>query len=134
MSEHFRKVIDFILQLELDIVHRSDTDEIVVVTNEDKGIYQMVIDCEFPILVVEQLLYEIRNPTWEHFLELLKMNRNLIHGSFVIDDDEKNVIFRDTLQLENLDFNELEGTINALSLGLAEYSGQLLKLNQPSTR
>jgi hypothetical protein len=131
MSEHFQKVIDYVLRLELDIVHRSDTDEMIVVTNEEKGIYQMVIDCEYPILVIEQLLYEIKNPSREHFLELLKMNRNLIHGSFVVDDNEKQVIFRDSLQLENLDFNELEGTINALSLGLAEYSAQLLKLNQP---
>jgi len=36
------------------------------------------------------------------------------------------VLFRDTLQLENLDKNELEGSIRALGLALAEYSAELL--------
>jgi len=132
MSEHFQKIVSFVERLDLDIVHRDDAAEMIVVTNEEKGVYQMVLDCEYPILVIEQLIYEIKNPSRELFLALLKMNRNLIHGAFVVDDREKQVIFRDTLQLANFDFNELEGTINALTLGLAEYSARLLQLNQPS--
>lgn len=130
MKDHFKKVIDFVNQLRLDIVHQEDDEELIVVINEDKGIYNMVIDCEYPILVIEQLIYKLNNTTKEHFLALLKMNRNLIHGAFIVDNEESNVIFRDTLQLENLDFNELEGSINALTLGLAEYSSELLKINQ----
>jgi len=130
MNEYFKKVLDYTVRLALDITHRDDTEELIVVSNEDRGIYQMVIDCEYPILIIEQLIYKIEKKSSDHFLQLLKMNRNLIHGAFVIDEDETQVLFRDTLQLENLDFNELEGTINALTLGLAEYSGKLLKLNQ----
>ncbi len=130
MSKHFEKVLDFAARLSLDIIHQDTDEELIVVSNEDRGIYQMVIDCEYPILIIEQLIYDIKSFTKDHFLQLLKMNRNLIHGAFVIDDEEKQVIFRDTLQVENLDFNEFEGTINALSLGLAEYSGELISLNQ----
>lgn len=130
MNEYFEKVLDFTLRLSLDIEHRDDSDELIVVSNEDRGIYQMVMDCEYPILIIEQLIYKIENRSVDHYLQLLKMNRNLIHGAFVINEEETQVIFRDTLQLENLDFNEMEGTINALTLGLAEYSGILLKLNQ----
>ena len=54
------------------------------------------------------------------------MNRSLVHGAFVLDDAAKYVFFRDTLQLENLDLNELEGTIQALSLALAENGAELL--------
>ncbi|NQU63337.1 MAG: YbjN domain-containing protein [SAR324 cluster bacterium] len=130
MNDYFKKILDYISRLSLDLVQQDSAGEMIVVSNEDRGIYQMVIDCEYPILIIEQLIYKIENRSSEHFLQLLKMNRNLIHGAFVIDEDETQVIFRDTLQLENLDFNELEGTINALTLGLAEYSGKLLKLNQ----
>ncbi len=56
------------------------------------------------------------------------MNRSLVHGSFCIDEDEKLVLFRDTLQLENLDRNELEGSIHALTLGLSEYGSEILTL------
>ncbi len=130
MNEYYKKVLDYTMRLSLDFEHRDDAEELIVVSNEDRGIYQMVMDCEYPILIIEQLIYKIGNKTSDHFLQLLKMNRNLIHGAFVIDEEEAQVIFRDTLQLENLDFNELEGTINALTMGLAEYSGALLKLNQ----
>ena len=44
------------------------------------------------------------------FKELLKKNRELVHGAFALDDSGKKVIFRDTLQLENLDMNELQGS------------------------
>ncbi len=131
MSRHYEKILDFSDRLDLDIVHRDQDQELIVVSNEEKGIYRMVIDCEYPILVFEQLIYEIQNDSKHHFLELLKMNRNLIHGAFVLNDDGTRMIYRDTLQLENLDYNEFEGTINALSMGLAEYSGSLMTLNQP---
>lgn len=130
MNEYFENVLDYTMKLGLDIEHRDDAEELIIVCNEDRGIYQMVMDCEYPILIIEQLIYTLENKSSDHFLQLLKMNRNLIHGAFVIDEEEKHVIYRDTLQLKNLDFNELEGTINALTLGLAEYSGKLLKINQ----
>ena len=60
------------------------------------------------------------------FKRLLQMNRDLVHGAFVLDEDAKLILFRDTLQMENLDRNELEGSIRALSLALAEYSSELL--------
>ena len=41
-------------------------------------------------------------------------------GAFVLDESGQRVLFRDTLQLGTLDSNELEASINALSLALAE--------------
>jgi len=38
----------------------------------------------------------------------------------------EHILFRDTLQLENLDRNELEASIHALSLALAEHSSELI--------
>jgi hypothetical protein len=50
----------------------------------------------------------------------------LVHGAFVLDEEGTTLLFRDTLQLENLDRNELEGSIDALSLALAEYADELV--------
>jgi len=132
MNKYLTQIIDFTAKLGLEIVNQDADEEIIVVSNEDKGIYNLVVDCEFPILILEQLIYDIKVVSESHFKRLLQMNRNLIHGAFVINEEGTQVIFRDTLQLENLDFNEFEGTINALSLGLAEFSSELLQLNQPS--
>jgi hypothetical protein len=64
------------------------------------------------------------------FKRLLQMNRTLVHGAFVLNDEGTKIIFRDTLQLENLDKNELEGSINALSIALAEYAGELIEFSK----
>ncbi|MCP4294626.1 MAG: YbjN domain-containing protein [Proteobacteria bacterium] len=130
MSQYFENVIEFTSQLSLEIIQQDNEEELIIVNNEDRGIYQLVIDCEYPILILEQLIYTVKNPTIEHLKRLLQMNRNLIHGAFTLDATGNQMIFRDTLQLENLDFNEFEGTINALSLGLAEFSRELLALNK----
>ncbi len=130
MNQYFSKIIEYAETLSLDIIHKDEKEELIVVSNEDRGIYHLIIDCEETILIFEQLIYGISNPSEKHFLRLLQMNRTLIHGAFVVDEEGKQVIFRDTLQIENLDFNEFEGTINALSLGLAEYSNELLSLNK----
>ncbi|MBW1898537.1 MAG: YbjN domain-containing protein, partial [Deltaproteobacteria bacterium] len=86
----------------------------------------LVIDCEEPILVLEQVIMKVPEDPKDLFKRLLQMNRNLVHGAFVIDESAEVVIFRDTLQLENLDRNELEASIQALSLGLTEYGPELL--------
>jgi hypothetical protein len=130
MSRYFEKVIDFASRLSLETIKQNDEEELIIVSNKEKGIYQMIIDCEFPILIMEQLIYNVTAPSEKHFKHLLQMNRSLVHGAFSLDESGNQVIFRDTLQLENLDFNEFEGTINALSLGLAEFSEELLALNE----
>lgn len=131
-NPYFQKIKDFADRLSLDIVHEEPDEELIVVSNEEKGIYNMVLDCEYPILIMEQLIYPIAPGagTLDHFKRLLQMNRSVIHGAFVLDEETTQVIFRDTLQIENLDYNEFEGSINALSLGLAEHSSEFLALNQ----
>ena len=58
------------------------------------------------------------------------MNRSIVHGAFAVDEDGKMVLFRDTLQLENLDLNEVDGTIEALSLALAEFAEELISFHR----
>jgi hypothetical protein len=45
-------------------------------------------------------------------------------------DDSKTVIFRDTLELENLDLNELEATITSLELFLSEFADEIISYSK----
>ncbi len=126
MSEKFELVKSYLLDLDLKITHENEAEELVVVDDEDNGIKNLVIDCEEPIVILEQLVMPVPDDPGDLFRRLLQMNRTLVHGAFVVDEESKNVIFRDTLQLANLDANELEGSIEALSLALAEHGGELL--------
>ncbi len=130
MSNHFERVKEYLMELDLPIVEEEAEKELIVVEDEDNGIKNLVIDCEDPILIIEQLIMNVPDNAGELFKRLLQMNRNMVHGAFAVDEDSKYIFFRDTLQIENLDKNELEGSISALSLALAENSEELLKYSK----
>ena len=126
MSENLDRVKNYLLDLDLKIVLVNEAEELVVVDDEDNGIRQLVIDCEPPLVVLEQLIGEVPAEPRDLFRRLLQMNNTLVHGAFVLDETGGRIFFRDTLQLANLDLNELEGSIRSLSLALAEYGAELL--------
>jgi hypothetical protein len=127
MDDKFELVKSYLYEMNMSIIEEDLKEELVVADDEENGIKNLVIDCEAPILVLEQVIMEVPEEPKDLFSFLLKTNRNLVHGAFVLDEDGKRILFRDTLQLENLDRNELEGSIHALSLALSEYGGKLLK-------
>ena len=126
MQDKFEQVKQYLHEMNVAIMDEDVAEELVVVEDEENGIKNLIIDCEEPIVVLEQVIMDIPKEPKDLYKRLLQMNRNLVHGAFVIDEDEKIVLFRDTLQLENLDRNELEGSIHALSLALSEYGAELL--------
>ena len=75
-------------------------------------------------------MFEVQGDASEMAIDLLKKNRDIVHGAFTLDETGKKVIFRDTLQLENLDLNEVEGTINSLALLLSEFSNELISYSK----
>lgn len=121
MNSKFELVKQYLNDMEIAIISEDKTEELVIVEDEENGIKNLVIDCEEPILVLEQVIMKIKPDLNEFFKQLLQMNRNLVHGAFVLDENAQYIIFRDTLQLEHLDRNELEASIHSLSLALSEY-------------
>jgi len=127
MSEHVDLVKSYLSDLDLKITEENEPEELVVVDDEENGIRNLVIDCEEPIVILEQYILDVPTGPGDLFRRLLQINRSLVHGAFVLDEEGKRVLFRDTLQLENLDLNELEASIGALSLALAENGPELLE-------
>ena len=127
MENKFELVKEYLHEMEISIVSEDAEEELVVVEDEENGIKNLVIDCEAPIVVIEQVIMTVPSDTTTLYKRLLQLNRELVHGAFVLDEDEHYIIFRDTLQLENLDRNELEASIHALSLALSEYGNELLE-------
>lgn len=130
MSEYFEKVKVFLVDMGYAISQENAEEELVIVNDEESGIKNLIVDCEDPILILEQMIMKVPGKSGDLFRRLLQMNRTLVHGAFVLDEEGKMVLFRDTLRLENLDQNELEGSIKALGLALAENAGELLSFSK----
>jgi hypothetical protein len=128
-NNSFQKVKEYLIDLQYAISYENEEDGILMIQNESEGIKNLLIGCADPILIMEQFLCRIKHPTVEKYAELLSKNRDMVHGAFVLDESKTKLIFRDTLQLENLDQNELEASINSLSLLLSEYSNEILELS-----
>ena len=130
MECSFTKVKNYLIELKCFISFENEPDGIIVIDNKDAGINNLVIGCADPLLIMEQFLFELSSDNLEVFKSLLIKNRDIVHGAFVLDETGTKVIFRDTLQIENLDLNELEGSINSLRLLLSEYSDQIIKFSK----
>ena len=122
----FDLVKAYLHDMGMAVVSEDPEQKLVVVENEDEGIKNLIVDCEEPIVIIEQLIMKVGNGSPDMFKRLLQMNRELVHGAFVLDETGGMLLYRDTLQLENLDYNELEGSIKSLSLALSEYGSELL--------
>ena len=129
MANNFEKVKNYLLDLDLPISFENAEDEVFIINKEEEGISDLVIGVADPILIMEQTIFETAgNP--DTYKRLLQMNGQVVHGAFVLDEESNRVVFRDTLQLENLDLNEIEASINAISLMMAEFSNDLLELSK----
>lgn len=130
MKEQFNIIKNYLLELNYTITHEDEKDGIIMIQNQSEGINNLIIGIANPILIIEQYIFKITNPSENIFQQLLQKNRDIIHGAFVLDETGQKVIFRDTLQIENLDLNELESSINSLSLLLSEYSENIIQFSK----
>jgi hypothetical protein len=133
MSSHFERVKEFVAESGYAISKELVAEQMIVVDDEASGINNLIIDCEDSIVVLEQFIFDLQDAVDASVLRrLLQLNRELVHGALVLDESGKKVIFRDTLQLENLDLNELEASIKSISLMLGEHADELIAIAKRS--
>lgn len=130
MQDHFKQVKEYLLELNYNITHENRSDGILVINKENEGVNNMILGVAPPILIMEQHIFNIRTNNELVYKSLLQKNRDIVHGALVLDESGDKVIFRDTLQVENLDLNELEGSLNSLGLLLSEYSEQIINFSK----
>jgi len=105
----------------------------IVVEDEERGLKHLVVDCEDPLLIFEQRILEVPTRPGGLFRRLLQMNRTLVQGAFVLDEAGQSVLLHETLALAHLDVNEVQGTIDAMSLALAEHAQELIAFSRQGT-
>ncbi|MCU0587166.1 MAG: YbjN domain-containing protein [Syntrophobacteraceae bacterium] len=131
MSDCLEKLKGYLSDLDIAIVEEDSEEDLLIVDDQDSGVTNLILDCEDPILIVEQLIMPVPEGAGAPFFRrLLQMNATLVHGAFLLDEDGRHVFYRDTLQLENMDKNELEASIRALALALAEHGDELLEMSK----
>lgn len=130
---HFDMVKNYLFDLDIVPVVEDYDNGLFRISEEARNIENMILSIRKSDLMVDQLIFKVpQNAEVSYqahlFKRLLQMSGNLAHGAFVLDGKAEHVLFHNTLALENLDLNELESTINAITLGLEEFGDELIML------
>ena len=129
MDVNFTKVKNYLLDLEYTINSEDEKTGLFSISKEEEGIVNMIVVCADPIVILEQTLFKVKNESLDIYKQLLLKNRDIIHGAFALN-EKGEIIFRDTLQIENLDLNEIEGSINSLTILLSEYRDKIIQFSK----
>jgi hypothetical protein len=130
MMDFMSTIEEFAASSGCRIVYKNEKDGILKIDNEEDGIHNLIIGIAPPILIMEHYLFSFKNDNVGMFKQLLQKNRDMIHGAFVINEEGTKVLFRYTMQIENLNLNEFDGAINSLGLLLSEYYQQIISFSK----
>ncbi|GAK54507.1 hypothetical protein U14_05794 [Candidatus Moduliflexus flocculans] len=95
------------------------------VESPDNKVTNIIMSLQVPILVLRVNLMKVPTKNREAFYRrLLQLNATEIaHGAFGVDNET--VMLIDTLQVEHLDRNELQASIDSLGFAVAQYYPEL---------
>jgi hypothetical protein len=102
----------------------------LLVLPQEEKLPQIVLRVDPPILVMRASVGKA--PATDHvsfYKKLLSLNaKTLVHTSFGLEDD--NVVLTSALELENLDYNELEATLEEIEFTLVSQVPTLSELSK----
>lgn len=92
-----------------------------IIHDDTDNVENLVIIHDPPILVFRVKLMEVpQKNQLELFRHLLELNaRELVHGAYGLEDN--NIVLIDTLESENLDFNEFQASVESMILTLSNH-------------
>lgn len=113
-------VVNFLNRMELDYEEVSDGMWLAY-PHEEHGGTPLVISHSPPLLVLRLKVLDVprdEKKCAELYKRLLSANVNeLVHAAYGLEEDD--VILTDSLQLENLDFNEFQATVDSFQMAMA---------------
>ena len=97
------------------------------ITDEYDNIDDIVVFSSDPLVIFRVKLFDLPEGNKEELYRfMLELNAfALTHGAFAIEGDS--VVIVDTLEAENLDYNEFEGSVNALATAIVEHYPEFKK-------
>jgi hypothetical protein len=102
--------------IEMGLPHESLEDRMWVI----QDVANIVVTLEPPLVAFRAKLMDVPTANREAlFRLLLELNAtHMIHGAYGLEEDS--VVLIDTLQCENLDYNEFQASVDALSLAITQ--------------
>jgi len=113
--------------IELSVPYETKGDGMWIVNDEDKGVENLIVTADDQLVTLTVNVMKVPSSNKEEFFEtLLKLNAtDMIHGAYGIVDDE--VMLIDTLEGLTMDLEEIQASLDAVSLALSQHYTVLSK-------
>lgn len=107
--------------IDMNMPYEKLGDGIWALNNTEEGIDNIIIMHSAPLIIFRVKLMPLPENNRAELMEvLLRLNaEEMTGGAYGIEGD--NVVIIDSLQSENLDFNEFQGSIDCLSMAIREH-------------
>lgn len=107
--------------INLGITFEEVAENTWLVNDSDKGIEQVFIIAALPVVIIRvKIMDQPDKADIEFYKELLRLNAaDLVHGAYALDGNE--VVLIDTLQYETMDQEELQASLDAIGMALAQH-------------
>lgn len=113
-------VESFLLRMEVDV---EEVEPGMWVTHAEEDEARLVVHYSPPLLVLRTKVLDVPEDDQQClglFRRLLELNASdLVHGAYGI--EEGDIILSDSLELENLDFNEFQASVDSMQLAVASH-------------
>jgi hypothetical protein len=92
-----------------------------IINDQENGLEQVAVFIAEPLLIIRVNVMDTPESSKEEFYEkLLSLNAaDLVHGAYALEGDK--VILVDTLELETVDIEEFQASLDAIGLALAQH-------------
>lgn len=80
MEDHYNRIIEFLLELDVDITRENPEEGILVIQKEENGIKNLIVGIAPPVLILEQYLFKIKNNNNSIYKSLLQKIEILFKG------------------------------------------------------
>lgn len=116
--------------IDLSIPFEAKEDNVWVITDEQRGFKNVLVTADDQVVTITVVVMEIPSSNKETFYEtLLKLNAtDMIHGAYAIEGN--NVMLIDSLEGRTMDLEEIQASLDAISLALSQHYSVLAKYRQ----
>ncbi len=106
-----------------ELTYEEVADGLWVAQMDEEGGARLVVNYSPPVVVFRLKVLDVpqdQQKCSDLYRRLLELNAtDLMHGAYGL--EESDVVLTETLELENLDFNEFQATVDSFQLALASH-------------
>ena len=115
--------------INLELIYEEIGENMWLLTDEENGLSSVVVYVQDELVTLRAKVMDVPADMREEFFEeLLRLNAEMVHGAYAIEEDS--VILIDSLEFPSMDLEEFQASLDSTGLALAQHYSRLAKYRQ----